>query len=238
MTPAVAADEVASAKKGAITESIDAGWSSLVARRAHNPKVVGSNPAPATNSMAARCSLTVASEAPFGAFLWPLETWPKEITMSGKEAQLAQLLQPTIEDMGYTLWGIELISPGRRPTVRIYIDADAGVNVDDCAQVSHQVSGVLDVEDPINGEYTLEVSSPGVDRLLFRAEQYVPYVGEIVDMRLRLPVDGRRRFKGILVAVDAETVVVNIDDQEFRLPLRSVDRARAHPRLEIGQGGQ
>ena len=66
--------------------------------------------------------------------------------MSGKEAQLTQLLAPTVEAMGYSLWGIEVISPGRRPTVRLYIDAEKGVNVDDCAQVSHQVSGVLDVE--------------------------------------------------------------------------------------------
>ena len=94
--------------------------------------------------------------------------------MSGKEAQLTQLLAPTVEAMGYSLWGIEVISPGRRPTVRLYIDAEEGVNVDDCAQVSHQVSGVLDVEDPISGEYTLEVSSPGVDRLLFNPDHYQP----------------------------------------------------------------
>ena len=156
--------------------------------------------------------------------------------MSGKEALLTQLLKPTIEDMGYALWGIELISPGRRPTVRIYIDADTGVSVDDCAQVSHHVSGVLDVEDPIKGEYTLEVSSPGVDRLLFEPEQYEPYVGEIVDIRLRLPVQGRRRFKGILMGTDGEMLLVSIDEQEFSLPLRSVDRARAFPRLEIGRG--
>ncbi len=158
--------------------------------------------------------------------------------MSGKEALLTQLLKPTIEDMGYALWGIELISPGRRPTVRIYIDADTGVSVDDCAQVSHHVSGVLDVEDPIKGEYTLEVSSPGVDRLLFEPEQYEPYVGEIVDIRLRLPVQGRRRFKGILMGTDGEMLLVSIDEQEFSLPLRSVDRARAFPRLEIGRGQQ
>ena len=87
--------------------------------------------------------------------------------MSGKEAQLTQLLQPTVEAMGYVLWGIELISPGKRPTLRLYIEADAGISVDDCVAVSHQLSGVLDVEDPISIEYTLEVSSPGVDRLLF-----------------------------------------------------------------------
>jgi len=158
--------------------------------------------------------------------------------MSGKEAQLMQLLQPTVEDMGYALWGIELTSPGRRPTVRIYIEAETGVSVDDCAKVSHQVSGVLDVEDPISGEYTLEVSSPGIDRLLFRPEQYEPYLGEIVDIRLRLPVEGRRRFKGVLISADGDTVVVEIDGQQYGLPLRSVDRARAMPRFEIGQGKQ
>jgi ribosome maturation factor RimP len=158
--------------------------------------------------------------------------------MSGKEALITQLLKPTIEDMGYALWGIELISPGRRPTVRIYIDADTGVSVDDCAQVSHQVSGVLDVEDPIKGEYTLEVSSPGVDRLLFEPEHYESYVGEIVDIRLRLPVEGRRRFKGTLMGTDGDVLLVSIDEQEFSLPLRSVDRARAFPRLEIGRGQQ
>ena len=108
--------------------------------------------------------------------------------------------------------------------------------MDDCAAVSHQVSGVLDVEDPISSGYTLEVSSPGVDRLLFSPEHYSPYVGEMIDVRLRLPVEGRRRYKGILLAANNETVVVVVDDQEFELPLRSVDRARVFPRLEIGQG--
>ena len=156
--------------------------------------------------------------------------------MSGKEALLTQLLRPTVEDMGFSLWGVELISPGRRPTVRLYIEADAGVTVDDCARVSHQVSGVLDVEDPINGEYTLEVSSPGVDRLLFRADHYVPYVGELLDVRLRLPIEGRRRFKGTLGSTDGESIVIVVDDEPFNLPLRSIDRARAFPRLDINQG--
>ncbi len=158
--------------------------------------------------------------------------------MSGKEVQLTQLLQPTVEAMGYVLWGLELISPGKRPTLRLYIESDAGISVDDCAAVSHQLSGVLDVEDPISNEYTLEVSSPGVDRLLFGPEHYSPYLGEIVDVRLRLPVEGRRRYKGTLLEINNETVFVMVDDQEFELPLRSVDRARVFPRLEMGQGKQ
>ena len=119
--------------------------------------------------------------------------------MSGKEAQLTQLLQPTVEAMGYALWGIELVSPGKRPTLRLYIEADAGIGVDDCAAVSHQVSGVLDVEDPISSEYTLEVSSPGVDRLLFSPEHYFPYVGEIVLWTEQQPVHPRRgHLQGVL----------------------------------------
>ena len=155
--------------------------------------------------------------------------------MSGKEAQLTQLLRPTVEALGYAFWGIELISPGKRPTLRLYIDADTGVNIDDCAAVSHQVSGVLDVEDPISSDYTLEVSSPGVDRLLFSPQHYSPYVGETVDVRLRLPIEGRRRYKGTLLSANDETVVLLIDDREFELPLGSVDRARVFPCLEISQ---
>ena len=155
--------------------------------------------------------------------------------MLGKESQLTRLLQPTVESMGFVFWGVELISPSRRPTLRLYIDADHGVGVDDCALVSHQVSGVLDVEHMFSGEYTLEVSSPGVDRLLFQPEHYRLYVGELVDIRLRVPLGGRSRFKGVMTSVDAETVIVRIDDDEFSLPFRSVERARALPKLEIGR---
>ena len=156
--------------------------------------------------------------------------------MSGTVALLTQLLRPTVESMGYLLWGIELISPGRRPTLKLYIDAELGVTLDDCAEVSHQVSGILDVEDPIKGEYTLEVSSPGVDRLIFHPEHYPLYIGEMIDVRLRLPVEGRRRFKGNLVAAEQEKIVIEVDDQAYELPLRSIDRARAHPRLDIHRG--
>ena len=87
--------------------------------------------------------------------------------MAGKESTLSALLAPTVASLGFQLWGLELISPNRRPTLRVYIEGDSGVTVDDCATVSRHLSSVLDVEDPIQGEYTLEVSSPGIDRLLF-----------------------------------------------------------------------
>lgn len=153
--------------------------------------------------------------------------------MAGKESRLTELLAPTVESLGFELWGLELISPNRRPTLRVYIEHEAGVTVDDCAEVSRHVSGVLDVEDPIQGEYTLEVSSPGVNRLLFLPEQYARYIGEPIEVRLRFPFEGRRKFRGWLMGLDNDDVVVRIDDHEFLLPLGSVERARVEPRLEF-----
>ena len=105
--------------------------------------------------------------------------------MAGREKRIEDLLRPTVEALGFELWGLEYRAQGRRTLLRLYIDSESGVTVDDCAAVSHHISGVLDVEDPISGEYTLEVSSPGVDRLLFRLEHYPPYVGEWIELRLR-----------------------------------------------------
>lgn len=158
--------------------------------------------------------------------------------MSGKESRLSDLLEPTIESLGFELWGLELISPNRRPTLRLYIDGENGVTVDDCAQVSRHVSSVLDVEDPIRSEYTLEVSSPGVDRLLFKAAQYPLYVGEPIEIRLRFPFEGRRKFKGWLRGLENDDVVVQVDDHEYLLPLKQIDRAQVRPRLQPKPGGK
>jgi len=153
--------------------------------------------------------------------------------MSGKESRLSELLAPTVESLGFELWGLELLSPNRRPTLRLFIEGENGVNVDDCALVSRHVSSVLDVEDPIQGEYTLEVSSPGVDRLLFKPSQYALYVGEPIEVKLRFPFEGRRKFRGWLMGLENEDVVVRVDDQEYLLPLKQVDRARVEPRLDM-----
>lgn len=158
--------------------------------------------------------------------------------MAGKEIRLTELLEPTVESLGFELWGMELISPNRRPTLRLYIEREDGVNVDHCAEVSRHVSGVLDVEDPIQGEYTLEVSSPGVNRLLFKPEQYALYVGEPIEVKLRFPFEGRRKFRGWLMGLEGEDVVVRVDDHDYLLPLKQVDKARVEPRLVIGKGGE
>ncbi len=151
--------------------------------------------------------------------------------MATKEQQITDMLKTTIEALGFDLWGVEYLSQGRHTLVRIYIDAQKGIGVDDCAAVSAQVGSVFDVEDPISGEYTLEVSSPGMDRLLFRLDQYAGYIGEIVELRLRSAFEGRRKFKGILKGIEGDDVVVQVDDHEYLLPHSAIEKARVQPRI-------
>ena len=136
------------------------------------------------------------------------------------------MLQPVVESLGYEFWGLEYIQ-GRGATLRIFIDRDSdeGVSVDDCALVSHQVSGVLDVEDPIPGEYNLEVSSPGMDRPLFTLEQWGRYIGEDIQIRLLAPVAGKRRLTATLTAIDGDDVLLDVKGEALRVPFAQVDRA-------------
>ncbi len=151
--------------------------------------------------------------------------------MATKDQQITDLLRATVDALGFELWGVEYLSQGRHSILRVYIDAENGITVEDCAKVSEQVGSVLDVEDPITGEYTLEVSSPGMDRLLFRLDQFPGYVGETVELRLRVPFEGRRKFKGVLTGVEGEDVVVRVDDHEYLLPHSAIDKARIQPRV-------
>ncbi|MGO1691887.1 MAG: ribosome maturation factor RimP [Marinobacter sp.] len=153
--------------------------------------------------------------------------------MSGKLKQLEDILQPVVEGLGYEFWGIEYRSRGYQSLLRVFIDdVENGVGVDDCEKVSRQISGVMDVEDPIKTEYTLEVSSPGMDRPLFRPEQYQAFVGHQVQIRLRMAFDGRRKFQGLIKAVEGEDVVVIVDDHEYLLPFDSIERANIIPVFE------
>ena len=149
--------------------------------------------------------------------------------MSAQSDKLETLLRPGVEALGFELWGVEYQSHARQSLLRIYIDAEQGVSVDDCAKVSHQVSGVLDVEDPITGEYTLEVSSPGMDRPLYHLEQYSRYIGSDITIRLRIAFEGRRKFQGRLVAVEGDEVVVLLDGHEYVLPFEQIDKAQVVP---------
>lgn len=141
------------------------------------------------------------------------------------------MLETTIEAMGFELWGVEYLSQGRHSVVRIYIDGRDGITVDDCAAVSSQVGSVFDVEDPITGEYTLEVSSPGMDRLLFKLEQYPAYVGEVLELRLRSAFEGRRKFRGVFKGIEGEDIVIEVDDHEYLLPYSAIEKSRVQPRI-------
>lgn len=142
------------------------------------------------------------------------------------------MLQPVVEGLGYEFWGLEFRSQGHQSMLRIFIDAEAGISVDDCEKVSRQVSGVLDVEDPIQSEYTLEVSSPGMDRPLFRLDQFEAFVGHKVQIRLRMAFEGRRKFQGLLKGIEGQDVVVIVDDHEYLLPFDSIERAHIVPVFE------
>ena len=151
--------------------------------------------------------------------------------MASKEQQLTDMLEPTVEALGFELWGVEYLSQGRHSVLRIYIEGENGITVDDCAAVSEQVGSVLDVEDPITGEYTLEVSSPGMDRLLFKLDQYPGYVGEMVELRLRSAFEGRRRYKGVLQGIEGDEVVLRVDNHEYLLPHGAIEKARIQHRV-------
>lgn len=151
--------------------------------------------------------------------------------MSAKLKLLQEMLKPIVESLGCQLWGIDHISQGKHSTLRIYIEREEGVTVDDCAAVSHQVSGILDVEDPISGVYTLEVSSPGMDRPLFTLEHFIAFAGSKVQIRLRVPFDGRRNFKGILNGIEGEDILLVVEDEEFLLPIDLIDRAQVIPQF-------
>lgn len=141
--------------------------------------------------------------------------------------ELADLIRPAVEGMGFELVGVEFDSHQR--TLRIYIDHPAGVGLDECSKVSYQISGVLDVEDPIPGRYQLEVSSPGMDRPLFTLEHFERFVGRGVRVQLARPLDGRRRFKGQLLAVEGDEIRLLEEGKEYRVPYLLIDRARLLP---------
>ncbi|NHO64828.1 ribosome maturation factor RimP [Aestuariicella hydrocarbonica] len=151
--------------------------------------------------------------------------------MASKHDQLTELLAPVVESMGCVLWGLEYFSQGRHSTLRLYIEHPDGIGLEECEKVSRQVSSVLDVEDPITGEYTLEVSSPGMDRPLYTLEHFASYAGEQVAIKLRSAFEGRRKFSGLLRGVEGDDVLVVVDEHEYLLPIDLIDKANIIPRF-------
>jgi ribosome maturation factor RimP len=147
--------------------------------------------------------------------------------MTGDE--LRALLEPTIERLGYELVDLEVRLGGGNGLVRVFIDKPAGIDLDDCETVSLAVSALLDVEDPVPGNYNLEVSSPGLDRKLSKPSHFQRFAGETVKVQMRFPIEGRRRFRGTLVSSDDENIVVEVDGESHSLPLKTIDTARLVP---------
>jgi len=152
--------------------------------------------------------------------------------LSAKLRLLDEIIRPVVEGLGYECWGIEFVAQGNHSLLRIYIDKDGGILLEDCETVSRQLSGILDVEDPISEEYTLEVSSPGMDRPLFNLSQYQRWVGSVVQLKLRMAFEGRRKFKGLLKGVEGEDVVLIVDDHEYLLPIDTIEKANVVPQFE------
>jgi ribosome maturation factor RimP len=146
--------------------------------------------------------------------------------MSTRADTIKSLVEPVVAALGLELWGIEYLGQGKRSMLRIYIDKADGVDIEDCAEASRQISLLLDVEDPITTEYTLEVSSPGLDRLLFTLEQYQMYLQSEVKLRLKENLEGRRNYRGRLLAVDtAEGLLsVEVDGKELAIPFALIDK--------------
>lgn len=141
------------------------------------------------------------------------------------------MLRPSVEQVGKELLGVEFISAGKQSILRLFIDHENGIDVDDCAEVSRQVSAILDVEDPISSEYSLEVSSPGLDRPLFDLAHFEAVIGETVEIKLSIPLNGRRKFKGILDAIENDTLIVVVDGQDYELPYTNIDKANLVPKF-------
>ena len=139
--------------------------------------------------------------------------------------ELEQLLAPTINDMGYELWGCEYLAQGKHSLLRIYIDKEDGITLDDCQAVSHQVSALLDVEDPITGNYSLEISSPGIPRPLFKDSQYQRYIGELLQIKTFKPVRNKRKLQGVLAAVSDEGIVLTVQDEKCELLFSNIVKA-------------
>tara|TARA_R110001592_G_scaffold340841_1_gene629446 strand:+ start:7926 stop:8462 length:537 start_codon:yes stop_codon:yes gene_type:complete len=178
--------------------------------------------------------------------------------LSAKKKLLEDLIRPIVEGLGYEFWGMEHLAQGKHSLLRIYIESqggtqksvssdvelseegevedsnvsESGVALGDCERVSRQVGAVLDVEDPISGDYTLEVSSPGMDRILYNLSQYERYKGYHVAIKLRMAYEGRRKFSGIISGIEGRDVIVQADQEEFLFPIESIEKANIIPHFD------
>ena len=145
---------------------------------------------------------------------------------------LSELFEPVVEAMGYEFVGVEFTGGSGHGTLCIYIDREQGVDIDDCASISHQVSAILDVEDPIQQVYDLQVSSPGINRPLFKINDYDRFAGETVKIKMDVAQSGRRNYKGVLQGVvQSKFVQVEVDGETHELPFSDIGKANLIGRI-------
>lgn len=143
--------------------------------------------------------------------------------------QLLELLEPVVGGLGYELWELEYVTRQGGGLLRLYIDSNAGIGLDDCARVSRAVSAVMDEADPIAGAYTLEVSSPGLDRVLRTQSHFARCIDALVRVELSRLLNGRKRFSGRLLAAEAGQITLQVDDDRVELPIEAIHKARVVP---------
>ncbi len=152
--------------------------------------------------------------------------------MQADMTDLRGLLEPSIESLGYELLLLEQTHNEKDAVLRVYIDAPGGILLEDCEQVSRQISLILDLEDPIRGAYALEVSSPGADRPLVKPEHFTRVLNQEIRILTRDYILGRRRFKGRLITVEDEQLVIEVDGEEYDIPLEGIETARLVPNFD------
>lgn len=153
------------------------------------------------------------------------------VVLTALETQLTDLLEPSVQAIGFELVGLEFIRAGEHSTLRVFIDHENGINVDGCAEVSRQISAVMDVEDPITVAYYLEVSSPGLERPLFKAAHYQQFIGHEVSLVLKMAMGNRRKWKGDIVAVEGELITLNVDGNDESFALSNISKANLVPKF-------
>ena len=144
--------------------------------------------------------------------------------------ELAKIIEPAVAALDLQLWGCEVLRQGKHSELRVYVEGDNGVTLDQCADVSRQVAAILDVEDPISGAYQLQVSSPGLDRTLFEPAQYTAYVGQQIKVRTRVATEGKRNHVGVLLEVsDAGIRLQCRADEPMQLQFNQIEKAQLVP---------
>ena len=164
----------------------------------------------------------------FGPFFVSTGGW---LFVLSRQQVLSDLIEPVVKALGCELWGMEYLAQGKHTLLRVYIDKKSGVNLEDCEQVSRQISSLMDVEDPIAGKYTLEVSSPGVDRPLYVLAHFERFIGSQVAIKLNRAFEQKKKLQGLLTAVDGDEIILRVDNNEYLLPIELIDRANIVPQF-------